>query len=549
MPALSRFDREISRRTALRGLLAGSAAVGLPALLAACARGTSSTAKPLSAQKPVRGGTFISALYLEPTAIDPDREYFWETYRVSRNIYENLVQEDLAAPHGTAAPALVPGLATAWTPAPDFSKWTFTLRQGVKFHDGTSFNAQALDFNIRRFTDKTFKYYDSVSAGIMSARFDDLKAATVEGDYSYSFEFNHPYIGFPRLLAQSISSPLIFSPAALEKYGQNGLSSHPVGTGPYTFVNRVIGDHITLQRNPHYWGEQPYLDEIVFRIILDDQTRLAALESGQVHFISRVEPTDVQSLLSKGFNVPSGHGAQLDYILWNFANKFVQDPAVRKAVAQGINLPGDVQDIYDGYALALRSFLPPGNVAYVSDADYGYTYDLDAAKAGLTAAGYKDGDVSFNIVTDLEGEPEAAYLANNLKGVGISASVVALDRSTYVTRTSNPEPDDGISLDEYGGTYPEWVSEAYQSEVIARGGQKYVDDATIQQAINTARYNPNEADYVSLWQAADKALVDSAAVIPTVNFTRYYAYSTKVQGFVWPNTNWYDLSKVWLTSA
>lgn len=540
-------QHQISRRGALKGLLAGSAAVALPGILAACSSSSPSTAtasKSSGAGTPKVGGTLVVGLYLEPTAIDPDREFYWETYRVARNIYENLIQEDLSTNVGVTA--LVPGLATAWTPSDDYATWTLALRQGVKFQDGTDYNAQAVDFNIRRFTDTTFQYYDKVSAGIMGARFSDLKKAQAIGDFTYQFQFNHAYIGFPRLLAQSISSPLIFSPAALAKYGNDGLSGHPTGTGPYNFVSRELGNDIILERNPNYWGKRPYLDRLVFRIIPDDPTRLAALESGEVDIISRVEPEDVNGLLAKGFVVPAGHGAQLDYIQFNWGNKYIQNTQVRQAIAQSVNAPGDVQDIYDGYGQALRTFLPPGNVAYNANADYGYTHNPAGAKASLAASGYKPGEVTFNIVTWVEDAPEAAYLADNFKASGIDANVVGLDSAALATRFDNPQPEDGIFLGEYGGTYPEWVSEGYVESVTSTGGTKYVDNDTIQAAINAARYNSDYSTYVQLWQAADKAVVDNAAVVPTVNFHRYYALSPAVKGFVWPNTNWYSLWDVWL---
>lgn len=538
---------QISRRNLLKGAVAGSAALTLPGWLAACSSSADSptaAASTESAGTPKQGGTLIVGLYLEPTAIDPNREYYWETYRVSRNIYENLIQEDLASNVGV--PGLVPGLATSWAASDSYRTWTLKLRQGVKFHDGTDFNAQALDLNVRRFTDRTYKYFDEVSYGMMSARFGDLKKATVVDDFTYSFEFNHPYIGFPRLLAQSISTILVFSPTALEKYGNNGLSEHPTGTGPYTFVSREIGNDIILQRNPNYWGKQPYLDKLVFRIIPDDPTRLAALESGEAHIISRVEPQDVNSLLSKGFVVPSGHGAQIDYLQFNWKNKYIQNPYVRQAIAQAVNRGGDATDIYDGYAVALRTFLPVGNVAYEPNANYGYTYDPSAAKAALAKSGYKPNEVTFNILTWNEDTPEAAYLADNFKAAGINANVVGLASSDLLQRQDNPLPDDGIFLGEYGGTYPEWISEGYVETVTSVGGTPYVNNAAISAAIDAARYNSNPSTYVQLWREADKAVVDNVAVVPTVNFTRYYALSSQVKGFVWPNTNWYSLWDVWL---
>lgn len=495
---------------------------------------------------PSEGGTLIVGLYTEPTAIDPNREYYWETYRVSSNIYEPLVKEDLSSDQGV--PKLVPGLATEWTPSEDGRKWTFRLRQGAKFHDGTDFNAQALDFAIRRFTDPAFQYYDKVSAATLKDWYSDLEQTRIIDDHTFSFEFNRPNLGFPRLLAQSIKSTLIASPKAIQTYGQDGLADHPTGTGPYKFVERQRGDHITLERNPGYWGAPPHLDRLVFRIVPNNQSRLAALESGDVDVISRVQPTDVQGLEARGFNVPEGSGAQLDYLSFRYrGNEAVRDARVRRAIAKAINREGIAKDIYEGYAQPVTSVLNPGNEAH-DPATRDYAYDPAAARAELAAAGF-DAGKPFTIVADLAGQPEAEYIANDLKQVGIPATVVALDRDNYSSRVNNPHPGDALSLDEYGGTYPEWVSEVFNSGVVAKGGKEYVDSARIQAAIDHARYTGDAAARLKLWQDADKAILADAALVPTVNFTRYYALSPRVEGFVWPRTNWYDLTTVRLSGS
>jgi len=538
----------ISRRNLLKGAVAGSAALTLPGWLAACSTAplSASAAGPGSSGTPKSGGTLVVGLYLEPTAIDPNREYFWETYRVSRNIYENLVQEDLST--NTGVPKLVPGLATGWTASDSYRTWTLSLRKGVKFHDGGDFSAHSLDLNVRRFNDPAYRYFDKTSQGLLASRFGDLAKTAVVDDFTYSFTFNHPYIGLPRLLAQSIATILPFSNTALAKYGNDGLAQHPTGTGPYKFVSRQIGNQIVLDRNPAYWGKQPYLDKIVFRIIANDATRLAALESGEVHIISRVQPQDVNSLTAKGFAVPAGVGAQVDYIQFNWKNKYIQNTNVRQALAQALNRNGDATDIYNGYAKALRTFLPISNVAYNPDADYGYTYDAAGAKASLAKSGYAPGEVSFNIVTWTEDTPEASYLAENFKAAGINAQAVGVSSADLFARQTSPQPDDGIFLGEYGGTYPEWISEGYDEAVTSIGGAPYVEDKVISAAIAKARYNSDPASYVQRWQEADAVLVNNAAVVPTVNFTRYYGVSPQVRGFVWPNTNWYSLWDVWLES-
>ncbi|MBA4025150.1 MAG: peptide ABC transporter substrate-binding protein [Gordonia sp.] len=514
--------------------------VATAALLTACG---GSSGGDSASSTPRDGGTLVVGLYTEPTAIDPHREYFWETFRASRNIYEPLVQEDLSKAEGT--PALIPGLATEWTPTDDARTWTFKLREGVKFQDGTDFNAEAVDFNIRRFTDPTFEFYDQRSAGMLKARFSDLKSARVVDPTTYEFTFNQPYLGFPRLLAQSIGSPLIGSPAAFRQYGNDGIADHPVGTGPYSFVERKINDHITLERFTGYWGQRPHLDRLVFRTIENNQSRLAALQTGEIDILTRVQPTDVDLLENQGYSVPAGTGAQLDYVSFLFDNQWAQKPEVRKAIALAIDRKGIADNIYSGQAQPLTSFINPGNEAYSPDLK-NYSYDPEKAKQLLQQAGINSGQISFNIIADLAGQPEAEFISDNLKQIGITANVVALERGTYSSRISSPEPEDGFHLGEYGGTYPEWVREGFNSTVVSHGGEPYVDFPAISTALDTARYTSDDAARLDLWRDADKIIAENAAVVPTVNFTKYYAVAPGVHGFIWPQTNWYDLSAVWV---
>ena len=279
--------------TTRRSLSAWAGAiVGAALVLSGCG---GSHGKAAAGSTPRDGGTLIVGQYQEVTQFDPNRQYSWETWRIDRNIYETLVDEDLSSP--TGVPRIVPKLATAWKVTNDARTYTFTLRQGVKFTDGTPFDAEAVRFNVRRFTDPTFTYYDKVSAATMSLVYGDLASFKVIDDHTVEYDFKHPFLDFLRQIPNSGNAASgFFSPAALRKYGQDGLADHPVGTGPFTFQERVRGDHTTLVRNPGYWGPRPHLDKVIFKPIGDDQSRVAALRSGAVDLISRVPPDSVATL-------------------------------------------------------------------------------------------------------------------------------------------------------------------------------------------------------------------------------------------------------------
>lgn len=529
-------------RPAVMGIIALLGAL----VLAACgggANGGTAAGGSQGSETPKAGGTLVSGLYLEPLALDPHRQGYWETYRVSSNIFEGLVKEDLSDPKGPTK--LLPALATDWKVSDDAKTWTFTLRRGVRFHDGTGFTAESVDKNVRRVSDPTYEFYDKTSAPKLATWFGDFVKGRVVDDHTYEFRFSKPFLGFPRILAQAMSTLTIGNPASWEKYGNDGFADHPSGTGPYTFVSRTIGDRIVLKRNPDYWGPKPYLDELVFRVIPNNQTRLATLLSGEADIISYVQPDDVSTLESRGFQVPQGHGAAFLYFTFNYKNKAFQDQRVRQAVIQGIDRDKLAKEVYNGNAIPLHSLQPPGNEAYDPGArDFGY--DPAAARALLKEAGYGEGEFGFTIVADVANQNLAEWLQSQLKGIGVNVKVVTLDRPSYVARAfGKPEPDDGLSIDEYGGSYAEWLYQVYYTNIAVKGLDP-ADFPEITKALDKARYATDEGKRIELWKEADKKAREAAIAIPAVSLTRYYALGPNVRGFVYAATNWYDLTKVWL---
>jgi len=532
---MSRTRHGLLRRAALPLLLAGALA------LSACGGGSGAAGD--GSGDPKYGGTLVAGLYLEPLALDPHRQGFWETYRVSRNLFEGLVAEDLTDTEGPTD--LVPALATAWEPNEDATQWTFTLRDGVTFHDGSPFDAEALHLNVRRVSDPEYKWFDESSQARLATWFSDFTRGVVVDDHTYRFEFSKPHLGFPRGLAQSMGTLPVGNPAVWEKYGNDGFAEHPEGTGPYRFVSRKIGDRIELTRNEDYWGDRPYLDNLTFRIIPNNQTRLAALVSGEVDLISYVQPDDVDFLEDKGFQVPDGTGASLLYLTYNYENKAFADRRVRQALIQGLDREALAEEVYAGHAKALGSLVPPGNEAYDPEAT-DFAYDPDAARKLLAEAGYDEGELKFTIVADVANTNKAEWLQNAYKKIGVQADVVSLDRPSYAARAfGQPEPGDGFSIDEYGGSYAEWLHYAYHGNLVSKGlDPKQFPKVT--SAIEKARYATDADERIELWKAADAEVRKEALAVPTVTLTKYYGLGPDVRGFTFAATNWYDLSKVWL---
>lgn len=182
------------------------------------------------------GSTLVLGQALEPTIYDPNRQYSYETYRVDKHIYESLVAEDLSRPASEGPPPIIPNLAESWRVSDDAKTFTFRLRDGVKFHDGSDFNAEAVRFNVRRFTDESFEFFDKQSKAVMQRVYGKLLTIQVIDPLTVQYQFSEPFPDFLRFLPQGNWVSGIFSPKALQTYGQDGLAEHPTGTGPYQFV-------------------------------------------------------------------------------------------------------------------------------------------------------------------------------------------------------------------------------------------------------------------------------------------------------------------------
>ncbi len=238
------------RHSAPRLVAAGVAVIVAIASLAGCSRGPVHT-----------GNVFVIAIESEADILDPQVAGGWVSWRINRQIFEPLVDEDLSIPSAQATvPPLRPGLAESWDISPDGRDYTFHIRRGVKFHDGTPLDAQAVEYNIRRMWDKTSPQYSARAAGQTNFVWKFTDSVQTVDDHTLKIHLTQPFSEFLRMLTQGGNgSTAIMSPTALKTYGDD-IADHPVGTGPFKFKERIRGERIDLVRNDDYWGSVPAID-------------------------------------------------------------------------------------------------------------------------------------------------------------------------------------------------------------------------------------------------------------------------------------------------
>lgn len=490
------------------------------------------------------GKTLVIGQALEPTIYDPNRQYSYETYRVDKHIYESLVAEDLYVPAVKGTPPIIPALATHWETSDDARVFTFHLRSGVKFHDDTPFDAEAVRFNVRRFTDPQFEYFDARSQAAMAQVYKDLAKIEVIDPLTVAYHFNKPFPDFIRFLPQGNWVSGIFSPAALKKWGQDGLAEHPTGTGPYRFVLRVRNDRTELVRHDGWWGKKPYMERLIFRPILDGSTGVSALQSGQVDILSRT-PTDAVDLLEQsGYTVHDSVEANQLFLGWNFANPFTSKLAVRQAVIKAINREELVKSLLNGHAVASYNILNKSNEAWLAS-QRDYEYDPEGAKKLLADAGFKPGEVTFTIITYDQNQSVIEWIQRDLAKVGIAVKVVSQEWITYSSHLANLAEDTGLFTMEWGLITPQWLNVAWKNYVVSRGkGDKVITGVAelIEQASTTA----DRQQALALWHQVNQQFQQQAAFIPLLELNRVFTSSPAVQGFNVPAQNFYDLTRVWL---
>ncbi|TNC24433.1 peptide ABC transporter substrate-binding protein [Amycolatopsis alkalitolerans] len=533
-----------------RRLVVALLATGLVAACGGPSAGSGASGPPRS------GGTLAIGIESEVDVLDPQRAGGWVSWRVNRQIFEPLVDEDLSKPSAQApVPPLRPGLASSWEISPDGTVYTFHIREGVKFHDGTPLDAAAVEFNIRRMWDKAFPYYDAKAAGQTTFVWQQLASIATPDPMTVQLTMKQAFQPFLRLLAQGGSgSTGIMSPASVKQYGNDNVGEHPVGTGPFKFVDRVRGQRITLARNDDYWGTKPYLDKVVFRPLPDPSARVASLRADEVDMIAVPPPDSVASLQQSGFQLSEGAPPHVWYLSFNFNDPILKNKLVRQAINLAIDRQGMATNLLKDTVKPAYDVQAPANAAYVENTD-AYGYNPDKAKQLLAEAGYPNG-FSTQMMTSVDGSgqiipvPMAEYIQQNLAKVGIQIKLQTSEWISYLSKWAEGTPAGvGWAQQSWGMTTPYWLYIATSSSLKAPNGPNVggYDNPQLDQVMQQAITATSESAAVEKWKQANRIVTDDAAIAPIVNDKAPYILSPKVHGFVSPSEEWYDLGTVWLS--
>ncbi len=384
------------------------------------------------------GGTLIFGRGADSVSLDPAIVTDGESLRVTKNIFDTLLDYE------DDSMIVIPALAEEWKISDDGLTYTFSLRQGVKFHDGTPFNAEAVKFNFDRWKNPdnspngVFEYYTSQFGEV-------IKEVVAVDEHTVEFHLNRTQGPFLQNIA--MSSFGIASPTAVEKYGSQ-FGQNPVGTGPFIFKDWKPKESITIDKNPEYWMTgYPLLDKVVFRSIDDNSARLNALLAGDIDIMDNLGPSDVESVeKSDKLEIIMRPSFNVAYLGFNTENEKLKDPKVRIAIAHAINKQGLVETIFSGRAVPAKNPMPPTLWGYNDDIQ-DYPFDLDKAKQLLAEAGYPNGlELTFHAMPAVRpympnGPKAAEAMAADLAKIGIKTEIVSPEWSVYLedTKVGNME--------------------------------------------------------------------------------------------------------------
>ncbi|MEA2523365.1 MAG: peptide/nickel transport system substrate-binding protein [Thermomicrobiales bacterium] len=535
------LDNRLNRRDLIRRLtalgLAAPVAASIAMHVAPVAAAPAQVVMRRSLAQEATDGTLIVGTETDIEGFDPGHAGALATTRVISNVIEGLVKYspgtvDLEPLLATEVPSLENGGISA-----DGLSYTFKLRQGVTFHDGTPFNAEAVKTSYQRLYDKSFAHYDKTNtSGFFLA---GLTTVDVVDEYTVKFTLGAPNSAFMEL--SNIYAGRVLSPKGIQEVAAAQWAEGDYGTGPFTVKSWEKGVKVELERNENYWGTKPALKTLIFRPIPEPTARVSALLNGEVDMIVVVPPDSIEQVKADA-NLTYEQGPSLHYwfIQLNTKAKPFDDVRVRQAVNYAVDKEGLANDILQGSAVPATQPMPAANWSYNPDVA-GYPYDAEKAKSLLAEAGLADGFKTKMII------PQSGsgmiipvqmneYIQGNLADVGIDVEIQSFEWVSYLGIWAK-----GLTEEITMGNQSIMASDPYVANFLLSGGFTpadggwnigYYANPDVDKLLSDALAIADKEQRKQLYYQAWAKITEDAPWIFVVNDLQPMAFKTKVKGYV-----------------
>lgn len=447
----------------------------------------------------------VIAVQQDTTSMDPHVGSNGASNQVLNEIYETLLTFDEDT-------NVVPLLAKEWSVSEDGRSYTFILNEGIKFHDGEPFNAEAVKATYERgMADQTLSLYRTVK---------DWESVTVDSEYQVTITLIKPNNTFINKITQF----RIASPKAME-LGTDWFAKNSAGTGPFIYSERVDGGYTKMVRNEDYWQEGPTVDSLTFQVVPEDAARIAMLQTGEADVISPVPVTDVGLIENDpSIIIDVAPATTYRYVTLNTewalpdGRKPFADKRVRQACNYAFDSEAYAKVVFNGYAKVPTSIFSDSIFYYAEQTPY--NVDLEKAKALMEEAGFADGfDVELIVDNTTIEQKGATFVQQQLSQIGINVKLLPNESTANAEKTSAPLEDTTVQM-----WYVNWSSGSYEADGSMRSilhGEKFPPSG-----YNTAFWNNEEFN---------KLLDDALLMSNQDEIAEAYA---KAQAIAWEECPW-----------
>ena len=477
--------------------------------------------------------TLVIGMASDPTGLDPEAVENNTSGFIMSTIYDSLLR------YKTGTTDVAPGIAESWTSSPDGLTYTFKLKSGVKFSDGTPLDAKAVIWNVDRLLNKAnpqYIYNTGPVEGYIDFTYGDVASYKAVDDTTVEFTFKKPSAPFLNSLAMVWNG--LVSPGAAEKYGKD-LRSHPVGSGPFVLREWRQRDQIILDANPNYWGGNPKVDHIIFKELPDPQAAVLALKRGDVQILADLSTQSVPALKNDpNVTVLTQPGLAVSGVALPVDTPPFNDKRVRQALNYAVDKAAINKALFADLAVPMTSPLPQAQWGFDKSLQ-GYPYDPAKAKQLLADAGVKPG-TALELATynsprgyNPAGPNLAIAVQGFLNKVGLTVSVKQSEVGAYFTQARSGKYT-GMMMEGWSGDNSDpdnFLGELWSYKNFPTADWARYNNPDYEALLAKALAEPDPAKRTPLYAQAQKLVVDDAPWIFINSTLQIRAIRKNVTGY------------------